>query len=71
MASSFFAAKPITPPDGLPEGEGAFLACSFWLIDNYILQRRYTLTWALHLASRRCRKTDGSGEKLGSDGHTI
>ena len=26
--------------DGLPEGEGAFLACSFWLIDNYILQGR-------------------------------
>ncbi len=26
--------------DGLPPGEGAFLACSFWLVGNYILQDR-------------------------------
>jgi GH15 family glucan-1,4-alpha-glucosidase len=27
--------------DGLPPGEGIFLACSFWLVDAYVLQHRW------------------------------
>lgn len=33
--------------DGLPPGEGAFLACSFWLADNLLLQRREAQARAL------------------------
>jgi GH15 family glucan-1,4-alpha-glucosidase len=33
--------------DGLPPGEGVFLACSFWLVDNYVLQDRYDEARAL------------------------
>jgi GH15 family glucan-1,4-alpha-glucosidase len=33
--------------DGLPPGEGAFLACSFWLADGYVMQGRHADATAL------------------------
>jgi GH15 family glucan-1,4-alpha-glucosidase len=36
-----------TTPDGLPAGEGVFLACSFWLVDVYHLQGRVQDAWRL------------------------
>jgi GH15 family glucan-1,4-alpha-glucosidase len=33
--------------DGLPPGEGAFLPCSFWLVDNYVVQGRHAEARAL------------------------
>ncbi len=33
--------------DGLPPGEGAFLACTFWLVDNYVMQGRIDEAQAL------------------------
>jgi GH15 family glucan-1,4-alpha-glucosidase len=40
-----YATKPEV--DGLPQGEGAFLACSFWLADNYVLLGRHADAQAL------------------------
>ncbi len=41
--------------DGLPPGEGAFLACSFWLVNAYVMQNRRREARALfeRLASLR------------------
>ena len=33
--------------DGLPPGEGVFLACSFWYVDNLVLQGRHAEAEAL------------------------
>jgi GH15 family glucan-1,4-alpha-glucosidase len=40
----------ITDPrvDGLPPGEGSFVACSFWLVDNLVLQGRVEEARALY-----------------------
>ncbi len=43
LMSGGFVHRYITHPgvDGLPEGEGAFLACSFWLVDALVLLGRH------------------------------
>ena len=43
-------------PDPLPPGEGAFLACSFWLVDAYVLADREADARALSRTSHRTRE---------------
>ncbi len=53
LQDGFVAALPERPSgdDGLPPGEGAFLPCSFWLVDNYAMHGRHEEARALLRAS--------------------
>jgi GH15 family glucan-1,4-alpha-glucosidase len=51
--------QPSVSPDGLPGNEGAFLLCSFWLVDNLTLQGR--LDEAHELYERLCSLANGLG----------
>jgi GH15 family glucan-1,4-alpha-glucosidase len=42
-----YAGTSLGDVDGLPGGEGAFLPCTFWLVDNLVLQGRRTEARAL------------------------
>jgi GH15 family glucan-1,4-alpha-glucosidase len=45
--------------DGLPAGEGAFLPCSFWLVDNYVLMGRLDDAVRLFEKLLKCRNDVG------------
>ncbi|WP_169975481.1 glycoside hydrolase family 15 protein [Tautonia rosea] len=54
-----FRYHPERSPDGLPGEEGAFLLCSFWLVDNLTLQGR--IDEALDLYNSLCARANSVG----------
>jgi len=50
---------PEESPDGMPAGEGAFLLCSFWLVDNYAGQGR--VNEAVDLYDALCARATALG----------
>jgi GH15 family glucan-1,4-alpha-glucosidase len=50
---------PERSPDGLKGDEGAFLLCSFWMIDNLVLQGR--TEEALEQFDTMCARTNALG----------
>lgn len=51
--------------DGLQQQEGAFLPCSFWLVDNYYLQDRSDDAHALFERLLSLTKTRGDWPSWG------
>jgi GH15 family glucan-1,4-alpha-glucosidase len=47
LVDGFVRRYEVDADDGPPPGEGVFLACSFWLVDAYILQKRFADARAL------------------------
>jgi GH15 family glucan-1,4-alpha-glucosidase len=48
-----------TGVDGLPQGEGVFLPCSFWLVDMYVLMGRHDDAVKLFERLLKCRNDVG------------
>ena len=55
----FYRYLPQESPDGIPGREGAFLLCSFWLVDNLAKQGR--LNEAMDLFCSLCRRSNSVG----------